>query len=658
VVDCRGEQIDSLMDREWLLGNRIGAFASSTIAACNTRRYHGLLIASATPPVDRIMMLSTVMERLETDQGSYELATNEFDEAFAPRGYRYLDEFRYDAMVTFVYRTGGYELTRDILLAETSNAVTIRYTLRGGSGRLVLSPFAAIRDFHHLRRVSDETQMTFFQATESGAVVQDPTNPDHTLHLMGHSGQFKAAPDWWYNFYYRQEQIRSQDAHEDLYCPGNFTYELNDGVSCYFSAALDEPVKFNFDATVQRKTERRVELEDAVGTHADKTMRALARASDVFVVNRSFPNAVSSMSILAGFHWFSDWGRDTFISLPGLLLNTGQFAQARKVFKTFSSHLSNGMIPNRFDDYGGSPHYNSIDASLWFIIAAERYIQTTGDISFWKDTLLSVCDTILRTYREGTSFGIHADADGLLTGGSETTQLTWMDAALGEETITPRYGKAVEINALWYSAHRIMAQRCDGCDKSLGQHYADLADIIAPAFTRVFWNDDYQCLYDCINDEIMDAAIRPNQIFAVSLPHSPLAADQQQAVVDTVTRHLLTPRGLRTLSPKDPSYKPRYEGSPQLRDRAYHQGTVWGWLIGPFIEAYLKVNPESPQAVEQAGEWLEQFDEHLPEAGLGYVSEIFDGDPPHHPRGCIAQAWSMAELLRAKCLVQDRREVS
>jgi len=656
VVNCRDEQIDSLLAREWLVTNHLGAFASGTAAGCNTRRYHGLLIAATSPPVGRMMMLSTVMERLETDRGSYELATNEFDGVFSPMGVGLLAEFRKDAGVTFVYRLGECELVKEIVLAEASNAVTLRYTLHGCSGRLVLSPFAAIRDFHRLRRSSGASQMTF-QATDRGLVVRDAAGADHTLHLMGHNGQFHASPDWWYNFYYRREAHRGQEAHEDLYCPGAFTYVLDDGLSCYFTVALDESKSFDFDATLQRLTERRAELAGAVATGPDETARSLAAASDAFIVRRNFSNAPSSTSILAGFHWFADWGRDTFISLPGLLLVTGRFSRARKVFETFAAHLSNGMIPNRFDDYGASAHYNSIDASLWFIIAAERYIQACGDVSFWKDKLLGVCDTILSAYRQGTSFDIYADADGLLTGGSDKTQLTWMDVNVGVEPVTPRCGKAVEINALWYSAHRIMAQRCGGIDENLARQYADLADIIAPAFERVFWNDKDQCLYDRVNDELKDASIRPNQIFAVSLPHSPLGPDRQRAVVDTVRRHLLTPRGLRTLSPGDRRYQGRYEGSRQLRDRAYHQGTVWAWLTGAFIEAYLKVNAASREAVEQADWWLGQFDEHLSEAGMGYISEIFDGDRPHLPRGCIAQAWSVAELLRAKCLVQTYREM-
>ena len=657
-VNCDGVDIESLLTREWLVSNNLGAFASGTAAGCNTRRYHGLLIAAASPPVGRMMMLSTVMERVEIGGETYELAMNEFDGVFSPRGAELLEKCVSQAAVTFTYRLGAATLVKDILLAESANAVTLRYTLHGCDGAMILSPFATIRDFHQLRNAATENRLAF-TITDSGAVIQDEANPTHTLHLVTHEGQFQPAPEWWYNCFYRNEAIRRQDAREDIYRPGTFNYKLNDGQSCYFTASLNEPVNFDFDSTLRRKTEFREERAASVGPNAEDTDALLAIGSDAFIVQRSFPNSASSTSILAGFHWFADWGRDAFISLPGLLLTTGRFARARKVFNTFARHLSaDGMIPNCFDDYGASPHYNSIDASLWFIIAAERYVQASGDTVFWKDSLLAVCDTILRSYREGTSFDIHADADGLLTGGSNKTQLTWMDAALGEDTVTPRYGKAVEINALWCSAHRIMADRCRGADSELGEHYANLADIMSPAFERLFWNDDFQCLYDCINDDILDASIRPNQIFAVSLPHSPLTLPRQRAIVDVVKRHLLTPRGLRTLTPEDPNYKGRYEGSPASRDKAYHQGTVWAWLIGPFIEAYLKTHAGEPGAVEQAERWLAGFDEHLAEAGMGHVSEIFDGDPPHRPRGCIAQAWSTAELLRARALVRAQREAT
>jgi predicted glycogen debranching enzyme len=375
-------------------------------------------------------------------------------------------------------------------------------------------------------------------------------------------------------------------------------------------------------------------------------------ATDAFVAQRSFPGTASQATILAGFPWFADWGRDAFVALPGLLLATGRFAQAREVFRTFAEHLSGGMIPNRFDDYSNTAHYNSIDASLWFIVAAERYMAATGDRGFWHDVLMPTAHAILTAYRNGTRFDIRADADGLLTGGSATTQLTWMDVKLGEEAVTPRQGKAVEVNALWYCAHRIVAERCVGIDPELSKHDAQLAELIGPAFVRTFWNQSQGCLYDCVPDGGPDATIRPNQIFAVSLPYSPLLPQQQAQVVRTVARHLLTPLGLRTLTPSDNRYRRRFGGSWESRDRAYHNGMVWPWLIGPYVEALLKTEPDQAKAVEEARRCLHAFDAHLLEAGLGSISEVFDGDAPHHPRGCFAQAWSVAEVLRAKLLVE------
>ncbi len=320
------------------------------------------------------------------------------------------------------------------------------------------------------------------------------------------------------------------------------------------------------------------------------------------------------------------------------------------MLRTFGSYMSEGMIANVFDDYSEHAHYNSIDASLWYVQAAARYAQLSGDRETWQKELCPAVQRILWAYQTGTRFGIRADADWLLTGGSPQTQLTWMDAKLGSEAITPRHGKAVEINALWHSAHRIMAEQFAHDEPEFAQEYAARADRIGKAFVEAFWNDSGQCLYDCITGGVADASLRPNQIFAVSLPHSPLSHSQQAAVVKTVRDHLLTPMGLRTLSPFDGRYRRAYGGSWESRDRAYHQGTVWAWLMGPFIEAYLKVEARSPAALAQARRWLEAFEGHMREACLGQVSEIFDGDSPHAPRGCIAQAWSVCELLRAKLM--------
>jgi len=652
VVPCRQGELDYLLSKEWLLSNDIGAYASSTVVGCNVRRYHGLLVAAAAPPAQRIVTLSTVMEQLTLGRKTYYLGTNEFAEAFSPRGVVHLLEFRNDIAATFVFRIGETQLIKEIILAEADNAVAVRYTLIGASAKLRLCPFIALRDYHHLRKVHRADEMTF-QATDSGVAVQDRTKAGHTVHLTGSEGTFHPAPQWWYRFYYRNEVARGQDGFEDLYTPGYFDYQLGDSQSCQFTASLDEPLSVAFEATVRQRGARLISLAQAAGPEADETTRRLAAASETFTARRSFPNASASATILAGFHWFADWGRDAFVALPGLLLATRQFDRAREVFRTFAGHLANGLIPNNFDEQSSTAHYNSIDASLWFIIAAERYLAATDETTFWRRTLMPAANAILTAYREGTRFDIHADADGLLSGGAADTQLTWMDAAWDQEPITPRHGKAVEVNALWHSAHRIMARRCEGIDDDLARHYAELAELIEPAFVRTFWNPSAGCLYDCVAETTPDASIRPNQIFAVSLPYSPLPPVQQAAVVRVVEDKLLTPFGLRTLSPDDSRYRGRYGGSWESRDRAYHQGTAWAWLMGPFIEAYLKVEGPKPSALAQASKWLEAFEAHLEEAGMGYISEIFDGDPPHTPRGCIGQAWSVAEILRAKKLIAE-----
>jgi len=651
VVPGGQNRLEEMLGKEWLIANGIGAYASSTAAGCNTRRYHGLLIGATLPPVGRIVGLSTVMEQLIVGGNEYQLATNEFVGAFSPRGICHLERFVNDLYPRFEFRAAQWELTKEIVLAEAANAVAIQYRYRGPAAVLVLRPFVSARDYHHLRKVSEPQQMTFQQIPQ-GVRVQDGLRPARQVYFLPGAGSFQAGPQWWYNFRYRADIDRGQEGLEDLYTPGTFTYPLGEGDSCQLTASLNEPIVVHVETARNARRARLTSLAGAVGTDADQTTRRLAVASDAFVVQRSFPNAPSSATILAGYHWFADWGRDAFIALPGLLLATGRYDKAREVFRTFAGHLSHGMIPNRFDDYSSAAHYNSIDASLWFIIAAERYIQATGDMTFWRETLMPAANAILSAYSDGTMFDIHADADGLLTGGSAETQLTWMDAALGTEVVTPRHGKAVEVNALWHSANRIMAERCAGVAGELSAHYAHQADLIGQAFAKAFWNPQAGCLYDVLTGQEADATVRPNQILAVSLPHCPLAREQQEAVVRVVQEQLLTPYGLRSLSPEDRRYRRRYGGSWESRDRAYHQGTVWAWLIGPFIEAYLKVNGSNLATLAQATHWLEAFESHLHEAGLGTISEIFDGDPPHTPRGCIAQAWSVAEVLRAKCLIR------
>lgn len=655
-IQAAESELDELLNLEWLLTNNLGAYSSQTVTGCNTRRYHALLVAATTPPMGRIATLSNFLEDLTVDDITYSLTTNEFSDTFSPRGAVHLREFRDGAAATFLFRTNSVELLKEVVLADNDNAVAIRYTLRGGSGELRLRPLVSLRDFHHLRKADQFHQMTF-ERLIGGVSVEDRASNSESLFISAQQADFFAEPQWWYRIYYRKDIARGQDGYEDLYSPGVFTCELADGESVQITASLSQPCPIDFDATVERRRKRLEGLAQAVETD-NETARRLAMASDEFVVQRPFPGQAKSSTTLAGYHWFADWGRDSFIALPGLLLATGRIRQAKEVFTTFARNISAGMIPNRFDDYTSAAHYNSIDASMWFAAAAERFMQSVGDEQFWKDVLMPAVNSILTGYSNGTRFGIRANSDGLLTGGDVETQLTWMDAKLGEEVVTPRHGKAVEVNALWYCAHRMMAERCKSLDSELADSYADRAEMIGKAFVRTFWNEQMGFLNDCICDGTADASLRPNQIFAVSLPHSPLSPEQQKKVVDVVREKLLVPLGLRTLSPDDKDYRGRYGGSWESRDRSYHQGTAWAWLMGPFIEAYLKVENNSPEAIRQAEQWLGAFEGHLREAGLGTISEIFDGDAPHTPRGCIAQAWSVGEVLRAMLLVEKARKAA
>ncbi|MCE5276629.1 MAG: amylo-alpha-1,6-glucosidase [Planctomycetaceae bacterium] len=686
IVPCQGADLDRLLSLEWLMTSGTGSYASGTAVGCNTRRYHGLLVAATAPPVGRVVALSNVTEELFIDGAGHELGNHEFVGTMSARGLPLLAEFRNDLAATFVFRLGTVELTKEILLARGSNTTAIRYTLRGGAARLHIRPLTAMRDFHHLRRMEGAPSLT--SGSEGGVVSVADAAGGHVLRLSVPGATFQPAPDWWYSFHYRVEAQRGQDANEDLYTPGLFACDLADGQSCQLTATLSSTgvspmppdrvadvssaraagvppalpespqsgtrttelcVAPDFELLRQQRRERIQSFVAGVGDTADEATRRLAAAAEAFIVRRDLPDGTPSSTIMAGYHWFADWGRDAFISLGGLLLTTRRFDIAREVFRTFAAALSQGMIPNCFDDRTCDAHYNSMDASLWFIIAADQYRRASGDEDFWHSTLLPAAQTIVAAYRTGTRFGIATADDGLLLGGSPGTQLTWMDAAMGGHVVTSRHGKAVEINAMWYCIHRILAQ-----GTSEGGQYAAQAQQIAAAFVNTFWNEQAGCCYDCVYPEYKDASIRPNQVFAVSLPHSPLSPEQQAAVVNVVTQKLLTPYGLRTLAPDDPNYRGQCTGPQWQRDHAYHQGTVWTFLIGPFIEAYLKVNHNSPLARAQAKHWLLAIEDHLSEAGMGYISEIFDGDAPHEPRACIAQAWSVAEVLRVRHLLQSR----
>ena len=649
--------VDDLLSTEWLLTNNRGGYASSTILGCNTRRYHGLLIGSLYPPIDRIMAMAGCLEMVIADGKVFNLSAFEFNNKFAPWNLDCIKRFRQDIGVHFDYQLDELEVTKSVYLLHDADTAVLVYEFRDirKPAELVLRPFVGLRDFHSLQK---SFAPLCSQWQNGSLLIRHNVAQSCELLLNCPAASFKEDRQWWFDFVYRVDRERGQDFTEDLWTPGVFKCSIDSPTDVVLWASLrqaggGEQTVVAGDihrciAKLQRRQKSIINKGFSVKNKQSSIETTLALAADAFIVTRATSDGAEA-TILAGYPWFADWGRDTFISLQGLLLTAGRFEEAKSVLTGFAGAADGGLIPNRFDDRTNTAHFNSIDASLWFINAAFQYLDASGDTTTFTQQLLPTIRWIIDSYQQGSKYGICADTDGLITGGSQQTQLTWMDAKFAGHSFTPRYGKAVEVNALWYNALRLVAGFYTGRDtKSVG-HYRSMADIVEDSFRRLFWNESKGYLNDCIlPDDSVDDTLRPNQIFAVSLPFSPLSAEQQKSVVDTVQQYLLTPYGLRTLSPDDSRYEGQYIGPQSQRDRAYHQGTVWPYLMGAFVEGFLKVNGSSAESKARAAEFIQPLLQHLTNnACLGQVSEIFDGDPPHKPRGCFAQAWSAAELLRA-----------
>jgi predicted glycogen debranching enzyme len=619
------------LHQEWLLTNSLGGFASSTVVGCNERRYHGLLCAAMNPPVGRVMALSRIGEILHLDgDGSrlLELSINDFGGGnFHPRGDRYLRKFTLDDQATWEFNVDGVRVVKRLKLLPLQNVAEITYEIEPDRPRAVemnLLVFVNMRDFHALRHAGGQ-HLSFTHDDTSVTVEEGKMR----LRVQAEGARFVRKPDWWLRHHYQVETDRGQDDSEDLFNPGHFVLQTRGLAKVVLRASMDPaPPAETFPLQHPK-----------VKATASPTIRRLVRASNDFVVRRRTAQGEPGTTIIAGYPWFADWGRDTMISLPGLLLCTERFEEARQVLSLFANYVSEGMIPNRFDDYTNQPHYNTVDASLWFIHSVFEYVKASGDTKTFDSLLRPACQKILDGYTKGTRFNIVMDPkDYLITQGDEHTQLTWMDAKRDGHAFTPRQGKAVEINALWHNALKLM-----GDDAKAAK--------VAESFRTMFWISPFRGLCDVVDGSRRDMAVRPNQIFAVSLPHSPLTKDQQISVVEVVRRELLTPMGLRTLSASDPNYKPRFEGSMWDRDAAYHNGTVWPWPIGAFIEAWLKTHNHSLDAVKQGKQWLQPLIDHLDSACIGQISEVFDAEEPRRAAGCFAQAWSVAEVLRAAMML-------
>ena len=627
--------------REWLETNGIGGFASGTVSGANTRRYHGVLTAATRPPLGRITMVSKLEETVTVGGAAFELSSNQYPGNVHPRGYEFLTTFRLDPFPVWTYSLPGVEIEKRLFMPHGRNATVIRYRARStkrfkrSDAAMTLRPMLSFVDYHHLRRQGDEFNAEYFAS--DGQIQMSPA-ADLPPAFFSHNGiNVERTGHWYKNFEYAIERERGFDFHEDLFQPFEISFDLKGEASIIISSG--EPISAAYASALEKdEVKRRRSLIKRAGAKTEFEQQ-LVLAADQFVVRRG-----EGHTVIAGYPWFSDWGRDTMIALPGLTLATGRPEIARDILLEFARNTSRGMLPNRFPDEGDQADYNTVDATLWYFEAVRAYAAATGDYAFIREHIYKELVEIIVWHLRGTRYKIQVDTDGLLYAGEPGVQLTWMDAKIGDLVITPRTGKAVEIQALWYNALMVLADLAGRFgDEEDQRKYLSMADLAKLSFNATFWNESENCLFDVVENGTRDGSVRPNQIFAAALHHSMLDEERARKVVDKVESELLTPYGLRSLSPREPNYVPVYIGSPLERDSAYHQGTVWAWLIGAYVDAFRRVYPEREDRVDEI---LRGFGGHLQEAGIGQISEIFDANPPHAPRGCPAQAWSVAEVLR------------
>ncbi len=648
---------EEAVSREWLETNGIGGFASSTVSGANSRRYHALLTAATKPPLGRVVMLSKFEETVSIDGKAYELSANQYPNSVHPQGFKYLKSFRLDPFPIWTFEIEGVPIEKKIFMVYGENTTVCQWSVpsdeftswleipnvsdaRPAAERqisLELKPLLAFRDYHHLRQNTDGFNTDFEAAKNIVSVT--PSTDFPALFFMHNAVALEKTSCWYRDFDYAIEKERGFDFQETLFQPFALKFDLSQAASVIASTQIDEVYKIG--QLEAAELARREDLIVRAGAKDDFCAQ-LVLAADQFIVARG-----TGKTVIAGYPWFSDWGRDTMIALTGLTISTNRAEIAREIILEFSNHLSMGMLPNRFPDVGDEAEYNTVDATLWYFEAIRAYAEKSKDYDFVRENLYEKLAETIAWHMRGTRFQIHVDTDGLLYAGEEGVQLTWMDAKIGDWVVTPRIGKPVEIQALWYNALKIMADfALKFGDEQDRERFEAMAETARQSFNAVFWNDAEDCLFDVVVNGNRDASVRPNQIFAASLPYSMLSIGQARKVVEKVEAELLTPVGLRSLSPKDKAYRPIYIGSPFERDSAYHQGTVWGWLIGAFVDAYRRVYPNGNQTETRVEEILAGFKKHLTKAGLGQISEIFDADAPFNPRGCPAQAWSVAEVLR------------
>jgi predicted glycogen debranching enzyme len=635
--------------REWLVTNGLGGYASGTLAGVNTRRYHGLLVAAFTPPVGRTVLVGGLVEWAGYGGRRYPLATHEYgDGTIDPQGYRHLEAFALDGMLpVWTFAVDDALVEKRVWMAHGANTTYVRYRVVRSTRPvdLEVTPLVTYRDFHAVG-----SGRGWVPTTEPGPreVVVRAFEGAEPFQVLAEEGRFSSGGDWYWNFLHREERARGLDDRSDLYAPGVFQARLAEGGHLTLVLTAESHPEEESDQALAAAQERQTQLlARADAARAHPLVRQLVLAADQFIVRRGSAGESAppvGETVIAGYPWFNDWGRDTMIALPGLTLSTGRREDAAEILRAFVPYLRDGLIPNNFPDHAGEDlGYNTADASLWYVLAVRAYWQATHDGQL-VDALLPALRDILDYHIRGTRYGIGMDpADGLLHAGEPGLQVTWMDAKVGGWVVTPRIGKPVEINALWYNALRTLADFLAAREDRGAPSYGALADRVRSAFRARFVRTDRSTLADVVDGPAGDdLSVRPNQILALSLPFPLLEGQEAAAVLVEVGRTLLTTYGLRSLAPDDPAYHGDYGGDRARRDSAYHQGPVWAWLAGPYAEAYARIHGDPAGGLRL----LWPFEYHLRDAGLGTVSEIFEGDPPHLPRGCIAQAWSVAEVLR------------
>jgi len=624
---------------EWLEADGFGGFASGTVSGPRTRRYHALLLAAVTPPTGRFVLVNGFDAWVETRNGTTYLSRQRYAPGTTqPEDAARIVEFNPDPWPQWTFELpDGTRVLQEVAVPKDSAVTIARWRLEGrGGATLHVRPFLSGRDYHSLHH--ENPGFRFEPGRESNTLVWRTYDGVPSIVSVS-NGDYTHEPTWYRNFIYDEEQARGLDCVEDLAAPGVLHWDLKAGDAVWIVGAEAAPGLDQRMLDAPRESVRCVLLSERKRRPADR----LEKAADTYFVRRA-----SGQTIVAGYPWFTDWGRDTFIALRGLGIANNRLSDAQDILLEWAANVSEGMLPNRFPDAGAEPEFNAVDASLWYIVAVHDFLEACKASrrklkSSCRERMTQAVTQILAGYSKGTRYGIHPDGDGLLSCGAPGVQLTWMDAKVGDWVVTPRIGKPVEVQALWINALRIGAMLAEGVDAS---------DAATKAFRKRFWNEAGGYLFDVVDTDhragVNDAAFRPNQIFAVGgLPFSLIEGKRARQIVDAVEAKLWTPLGLRSLAPDEPAYRGRYEGGVRERDGAYHQGTVWPWLTGAFVEAWVRVRGGTKNArAEARRRFLDPLLQHLDDAGIGHVTEVADGDPPHRPGGCPFQAWSVGEALR------------